>query len=567
MRRQIWGLIVLQWRLARNGFGSRSLLTMAALLAMGVVGAAFAAGAAVGMFLLAGFIESGESLRRLLLVDGIFAFFAMTCVWGLLIDVQRSDWLDLRRLLTLPVPPALVVGVNMALTIFSPMPLLFLFGTAGFLAGLRHQGLVGGGGVALGAAAYVAALCAWTYWIRGVVAGLLRNPRRRRLVLTMIPLATIAASQTPFLLSQWMGNGGREALEPVIGQLGAWRVAWGLADTPLETLLLWANAPLPPLWGAVAWWAALDGHPELLGGTVAALLLAASLGAWLAYRGALRQHREPVRDGGENRSRRAQGLPLTLRHFPGLGADTAALAAASFLSHLRHPQMRMLLIMPIFMAVMILVITRVGRDAMPVDNQLALPMFLLFWPYFNFSLVLYNQFGMDVGGFRALILLPVPRHRVFAAKNLALAPFVLGLGLLLTALGTVVLELEAHWIAFVLLHQAALFFLLCAVGNLVSVWMPYHIRYEAGSRPASRGKSALSGIIGMAITLALMMPALVCLGLGQSYGPGVGLGASAGLLALAALAYGPMLTLAGDQLAERELSVLDRLVRTREAGG
>jgi hypothetical protein len=260
-------------------------------------------------------------------------------------------------------------------------------------------------------------------------------------------------------------------------------------------------------------------------------------------------------------------VPLTLRGVPGLGADTSALAAASFLNFARHPQMRMMLLMPVLLAMLILVMTRIGRDQLLDGQATALPMFLLFWPFFNFSTVLFNQFGMDAGGFRALVLLPIPRHRVFLARNLALAPFVLGLGVLLAVVGAKVLSLPPHRVAFILIHQAALFFLMCTAGNLLSLWLPYHIRYDAGSRPSSRGQNALTGLVGMLITLVLMLPATGCVVLGAAYGPAAGLAASAALLTVAAAIYVPMLTFAGDQFMARELAVLDRLVRTRETGG
>ena len=42
--------------------------------------------------------------------------------------------------------------------------------------------------------------------------------------------------------------------------------------------------------------------------------------------------------------------------------------------------------------------------------------------------ILQNQFGMDRDGFRALVLSPIPRHQILFGKNLATAPFALGIG-------------------------------------------------------------------------------------------------------------------------------------------
>jgi ABC-2 type transport system permease protein len=90
-----------------------------------------------------------------------------------------------------------------------------------------------------------------------------------------------------------------------------------------------------------------------------------------------------------------------------------------------------------------------------------------------------NLFGFDRDGFRALVLSPARRRDVLLAKNLALMPVALILGLAMLGALTIVAHLPVLQLAAGICKLLAVFMLLSVIGNFVSVWAPY--RVTAGS--------------------------------------------------------------------------------------
>jgi hypothetical protein len=559
--RQLAALLQLQARLSWNSFSTRKVINMLAAGLVAVVFCCITAGSAVGLYFAGSLLVEQDPLFRLLALNGALVLFLLVCASGALWEAQRNDWLDIRKLTLLPVSVGLLFGVNVFLALFGAMPLLFAFGAGGLLLGWWSAGGAGLVGALLVSVTFFVQCGAWLYWWRGTLALMMQNPKRRRLILTLIPVLTIVLSQLPFFVSQGMLR--------VEGQDWAAAEAWAASqltglgmenvDLRSEHFLAQLEAYVPPLWWALGVWHALEGRPEpalwIALFHTASTLFAISM----AYRGTLRHYRMGGTDLAQRR-RTQSHRPALARKLPGLDIETSAVVHITVLTLVRHPQMRMLLVMPTIMAIMLMAVFSMNtilRGA-PIG---ALPVFMLFWPFFNYAMVLCNQFGMDAGGFRALMLMPTPRHRVLLAKNVALAPFVLGLGWFMVFLAAVLLEIPRHLLAFAVIQQAALFLLICGFGNFMSIYMPYPVRFDALARPAGRGQNAFSNLAALGVMLMLMLPTALCGFVGMQLGMWAGLGASVTLLAAAATAYVPMLRVAGDLLREREQDVLSQLQR------
>jgi len=255
--------------------------------------------------------------------------------------------------------------------------------------------------------------------------------------------------------------------------------------------------------------------------------------------------------------------------------DTAALVSASFLSYLRHPNIRMLVIMPLCMGLLLIFMYRSGAygnlpGSFAVHNEWA-PIVVLVWPFFNFSYVLFNIFGIERESFRGLILLPTSRHKYLIAKHLALFPFVGGMSLAFVGFGALALGLTPLVTLVSALQVVQLYLLYAMLGSFASIYFPHHIGWNGMRNSSSRVLTICVGMLSAALLGVLMLPTTVCLFIDQyarthwDYtGVSLGLMVSVVLLGATVLVYRAVLRHSGDLLFTRETQILDRLLRDRE---
>ena len=558
----MWGhfraLLGLKWSILRHTWtGRKAASSLFGIILIAVVAVAASGAAVLLNRAAAGGLGDASPKQILLLLDGITAGFLFFWLWGLLMELQRADVIDFRKMLFLPVSLHMVYGLNYLASLFSPGLVLFSFAATGLLLGFAQaRGPV----MLLGfapAAAFFLMLAAWAYYVRGLIAMVMENQRRRRTVLALIPLFIIILAQLPQVLSIALRHQNHPGAAIVPDWIAAANLAVPLGWLPFSLYCLVRDD--------------VPGAAACTGG----LLAAAGLGLALGYRATVRHYR------GENLPARAaesahgapERAPLTARRIPGLPEDTAAHTYALLLSYARHPRMRMLMIMPVVLAALILLARR-GRVVTPdtLSRDIYLPVLLLSWPFINFASIFFNLFGMDGRALRALILLPVPRSRILLAKNLALFPFVGSLSAAFLLFYSAYAGMPLGVAVILFAAVPTLYLSYCCVGNFASVLFPYRISLDAvkGQGP-SRGSAFLIGLSGMALVFVFLLPTGLSLALNQRippwWTPGVpspGILLALLFLGFSGMVYAQCLKAAGRFLARREQQVLEHLVRGTE---
>ncbi len=561
---QCWAIVLLKFAVLRHTWSTGriiSTIVMGFFLLLGVVAAI--ASAAGGYYAGRVWLGTQEPLIALVVLDGIVTVFLFIWFWSLLIEIQRADIIDFKRMMFFPISLRLVFFLNFITSLLSPALVLFIPGLIALLFGMSTvQGPHVLWGVPLSLVFFLM-LTAWAYYARGIMSILMENKRRRRLILMLLPLCFALLPQAPNLIvhSLRTNKEAKEAMKHVSAEQA-------------EQWLHYGNIAVPVGWLPYGIWSLQNNHPQAAGLCCIGMGGLALLGLGMGYRSTVRYYRGEtnVRRVKKSVRKKTGGKPLTARWLPLLDEDTAAMTWAAYINYARHPNIRMLLIMPPIMAAIILFTLKTGiaKEQMG-GNTTWLPAALLVWPYFNFSMVFFNIFGTDHAGFRGLLLLPAPRHKYILAKNIALFPFVAGMGVFFVLGGGWLLETPPR-ILYISLVQVFEFFLIyCLIGNFISLYFPYRLGRDTMRAQGNRPILLLMGLCSAAFVGLLMLPAMFCLALDDFVavtwgyrGLPIGLITSLILLALTALAYAMALVHAGDLLLSREQRILAALVKDRE---
>lgn len=496
---QLRTVLWLRWRLTRNQLTRGSPVNAAFTILFAVLGLVIAVAGGIGGALGGALGLAKASPQVMLQVwDGIVGVFLFVWLLGLVTEIQRSETIDLARLLHLPVSLKQIFLVNYLASHLSLPLILFLPAVLGLCAGLVWGR---GGSMTLLfplTLSFLFMVTAWTYCLRGWLIALMVNQRRRRAIIAGVTMTAILLGQLPNLYFNVMGRGGwgrpRAKLSP----------SQSRDEKPgLPPVFLSAHKFIPPLWVANGAAALSAGDPwPAVGGSLGAFALGA-LGLMRAYRSTLRFYQ-----GGKTRNappvsrppapakphRQAAGGPSFLeRKLPGVPEEAAALALAFFRSLTRAPEVKMLLaanvLMPLIFGAMFF--SR-GLKA-PGAAKPFLATAAVAFTFLTLAQPMFNQFGLDREGFRALVLLPTRRRHILLAKNLSLLPIGGGLGLIFLALVAVALRLPPLAVLAACAQLGSTFLLLSLAGNFISVLAPYRI--AAGSLKPTKAPAKMMALI------------------------------------------------------------------------
>jgi hypothetical protein len=564
-------MLWLRWRLTRNQWMRGG--TVHAVIAMLFLAAAavLAVGGSIGG-LAGGFwgLSPASPEAMLWTWDALVATFLFWWTTGLITELQRSEMLDLSRFLHLPLSLGGVFLLNYLASHLSLSLALMLPAMLGLAVGL-----VLGSGPAMAllvplVLAFVLMITAWTYCLRGWLAALMVNKRRRRAVIVGVTMVFLVCSQLPNLLTNLWLRGEMPSAHATAKDIDAWAARRAAQRRRTAAVFDAAHCYVPLLWlpqGAKA----LAEHrpwPAALG----ALGMAAigALGLARAYRGTLRFYRgaetkKPLRATSPARTRVAGRRILVERALPLVPEEAAAVGLAGLRSMSRAPEVKMALAANVF------IFGALGATAMlprggnlPDSARPFIASTAVVVTFFGLAQLMFNHFGFDRGGFQALVLLPASRRRVLLGKNLALLPVALAIFPLYLGLAIALAHLGAWDVLAAGFEFLGAFATLSVLGNVASILVPYRI--AAGSlRPTK-----VNGLTQLLIFLThllfplaaapVYLPPALGLLLDQTLGPPAGAVATPACAAvfalLSALLYwrtsGPL----GDLLQRRERAIL-----------
>jgi ABC-2 type transport system permease protein len=573
---QLKTILWLRWRLTSNQWARSK-----------GVGAVLSAIAAAGVFMLGGISFCGALLGGMfglgkadvVVVWGVWCGLTVAFLFfwaiGLLVELQRSESIDLQRLMHLPVVLGQIFVINYLASHLAVSIVIFVPAMMGLAIGLaisRGPAMLLLAPLALG---MVFMITAWTYCLRGWLAGLMTNPRRRRTVIVAVMFTFILLGQGPNLYFNVIRKVNRPAAATAPQQTQSNRNAQSASNQKELDQFRSIQKFVPPLRLPLGAQRLAEGHTlPALCGTLGCVALGA-LGLRRAYRGTLRFYR------GDSTSKVAVRVQQTRipsaapapakagRRFlelrlPAVPEQAAAMALATFRSLLRAPEVK-LAWGTSFLMTLICGGILLFRSTLKVPEA-AKPFAATGAVVFSvFMLVQFftNQFGLDRDGFRAYILSPVERRFILLGKNLACLPVGVVFGVTLLVLIVVRLRLSPVVFVAALLQLAAVLLLAGLVGNLLSILSPYRI--QAGTmKPTKLPGLAMLLLMACHILFPIAMAPVFVPPLaeflwqsaGWSKMAPVNLLLSAALAAVMALAYWQSLGPLGRLLQRRETKIL-----------
>ncbi|MCP4260912.1 MAG: hypothetical protein GY774_25890 [Planctomycetes bacterium] len=570
---QLRTIIWLRWRLSRNQWsrGGQLNAVLMMIIAVAVLALGFASGIAgvlVGFFVL---VEA--SPQKLLLAWDVF-IGAFIFVWmvGMVSEIQRSETIDISRLLHLPISLKDIFLVNYFASHLTFAVILFLPLLLGLCLGLVLGGrwlMILMFPLVLG---LVFMITAWTYCLRGWLAALMVNKRRRRAIIAGVTFSFIIIMQIPNLISNLTRDHKRHRPKttksaPVDEQTT--RRPEDRERKPLPNSVLFAHKVVPFLWvgnGAMSLGSG-NALPAVLG--AAGAFVIGGLGLKRAYRSTVRFYQGHTIVRRTKQKTKAKKTPADRKNFlerqlPGIPDDAAALALAFLRSLMRAPEVKMALATNFIILLIFGSMFLAKRVSNLEDNfKPFVASGIVVFTFLGMSHLMFNQFGFDRGGFRQLVLLPMPRRQILLGKNLAFLPFAAGLGLILLLLVKIALRIPFIIILAAGFQLVATFLLLSIAGNLISVLVPYRIAPGSMKKTKTSAMTTFLIFISRLLFPMAMVPMSLppAIGLLMSHlgwlpaGP-VNLALSMVLLALLVFFYKLSLPSLGKLLLRREKQIL-----------
>lgn len=580
LRAQIRALCWVKLILMRNTWNRGKALALVARTAMLALAVLVAGVVTLGMVAFGYSVLAGKDPFVILIIfDGIVLAYLVFWVMGMLSQLERADLLDFRTLLFLPMSLPAAYLLNFAASLLSPLTLVFFLPMLGLALGWAVASGPGALWVLPLATAFYFVLAAWAYYLRGLLAVVLENKRRRRAILVVLPMMFVLLAQAPNLITWAFFHRSPPADGAVPPELPVpeppqERSRVSLDEERLATAAVAINAAVPLGWFPLGAYGIPLGSPLLSLLSTAGLVAAGGAGLALGYRSTLRYYTGKVRSRRRRiAARSAQpAAPITARRVPGAASDTAAMAWASYLSYTRHPRFRIAIIMPVVVSCLFVFVMIPDAAKSAETAQVLLPLltlFLILFPLLTMAAFMFNLFGIDVQGFRALILLPTPRHKYLLGRNLALLPPSAGMSLVLLLAVVWLGRLGPSWLIAGMLHIAQAYILFCTAGNLFSIYFPSRLRMDAMK---SGGSGNLVGaLLMMFVGPVMMLPAAVAIlvDVGLDFFLGIDsatlrIAMPAVSLALSLVIYRTALVPTGNLLMQKEQDILRMLVKDRE---
>jgi ABC-2 type transport system permease protein len=419
-------------------------------------------------------------------------------------------------------------------------------------------------------------ITAWTYCLRGWLAAIMTNQRRRRAVIFGVTAAFVLLGQTPNIYFNVVHRHGRSERQnrTTTHSSEAQKQARKTAGGEQLTKLLAAQKFVPPLWLPLGAHALAEGRPlPALFGAMGCFGIGA-LGLHRAYRLTMRFYRgetDRKRAPQAKAEREAASAPVRQSAgflelaIPKVPEQATALALTTLRSMLRAPEVKMAWASSFVITIIAIVTFGFRADsAIPAMARPFIATGAAALSLFALMQFAANQFGFDREGFRALVLSPAERRLILVGKNLAILPIGATPGGLVVLPAAIWLKLPPLTTVAAIFQLATMLLLMGMLGNLLSTLVPYRI--QAGSIKPTKMPAVRMLVVFFSHALFPVVIApvfipplaeLLCQVGGWSRAVPVNLLLSIALAALAAWAYWRSLGPLGRLLQQREKNILD----------
>jgi len=556
-REQILALVWLRWRMRVHQLRRFGLEHSLILIALGVLCALLAATVFGGCFALGLVPRMGDSAQVVLLGwDGMVVGFLVCWAFALLADLQRSDAVSLDKLLHLPISPASAFAINFLGSLFN---LTLLLGAAAMI-GLGLGQLVAHGWPFLWLAPLLAAfllmVTAATHQFQGWLFSLMANKRRRRMIVVLASIVLIVCAQAPAQVMRYWASDRADESQRLADQhlalseaLGAGQItpaefeerskaldaeANANADSlAVETLVekaRLANLCLPPGWLPLGAMAAVEGRPAASLACVFGMTLLGAVSLRRSYRTTLAIYtgkytstlsRRPATPAGAvgagaaasavaasqaaASAGAAPALPTILleRRLPLVSDEASVVAAATFRMLTRAPEVRMLFLSPLFMA--LVMGPMFVRTSLSVEARPMLPFTAMALTLMTMGQLVTNQFGLDRNGFVSCMLSGVGRREILLGKNLAIAPFTVGVGLAAAAAIEALRPMPLAALLGLPFQFVTMYLLFCLGANWLSIVAPANIPSGTFRQTKASGRTIATHLAFMIVLFPLAM--------------------------------------------------------------
>ena len=509
----------------------------------------------------------------LFLWTGVIAVFLFFWVLGVMTELQRSEVLSIEKLLHFPISPSSAFLVNYLSSLVCLALILFLPA----MVGLAIASVIALGPWMLVTlpllAGFVLLVTAVTYQFRGWLATLIVNKRRRRTILATIPFVIIVGTQLPNLFNlgfqQNLRNRANEIdaalqknsleIEQLKADLKSHKITAAEYRQRLEAIgaqlkhvdlapnfkrvadwVSIVDLVVPPGW--LAYGASRAAEHQIWPGVCGAAFLCLIGGASLrrSYRTTLRFYLGEYRSGqvtaaplpADGRGARSsvdspethertapageQPIPsLVARNLPWVPEPAAATALATLRSLLRAPEVKMALLTPLMFGGVMMTVRLAGRNAaaVPQGIRAVLALGIVITVVVSLSQLFQNQFGFDRSAFRVFVL-PRPRARqILLGKNLALAPFVLGSGVIFLGLLEFLFPLGPMDLLATVIELVTAYLIVCLSGNQMSILLPAAARSGSMRASSTRPLHIVARLFAMLGMMVAFVPLTIPLGI------------------------------------------------------
>ena len=569
---QLWTILWLRWRLSRNQFTKRgginailALIFVAIGLCMGAFGGL--AGLLIGAFLM----KDTSPMLFLGVWDAIIGAFLFLWIMTLVGEIQRSETIDISKLMHLPVSLKQIFLINYIASHFNMILIWFVPGVTGLILGMtlgRSLWMIFLLPLVFG---FVFMITAWTYCLRGWLIRLMVNERRRRAIIASVTLIIILLCQLPNLITNFFARHHWE--KPYIKTMeepDSDRQSISDAKrAEMQKIVILAHEVVPLLWVSNGARSLATGNclPALLG--AGGTILIGWLGIRKAYLSTIRFYEGQANGAVKPLKIKKEKIKPVKKSFydfniPGASDESSALAATFLRCLLRAPEIKMALTMNVIMPLVFggVILFRHPSDIGDIAKTFISTAVIAF-TMLGSGRFLFNQFGYDRNGFRTLVLSPVPRQYILSGKNLAIFPVSICIGFLFLVIMTLAFNISVVIFLAAIAQLIAAFLFLCIAGNLISILVPYRI--AAGSLKPTKVAPLTTFMLIFAnmIFPVVMTPILIGPFLGLIFSrllnvPGaiVNLFCSVAVLAAAFLFYRLSLNGLGSLLQRREKEIL-----------